>query len=323
MATTRVGLDNPVFSGRLRAAGYERRAVGRVRPRLVQDVHTVPVTAKAQTAASNSPASVVGYRGTRRTVTHPQSRTTRSKVLRRSTVHAPVYRRKPRVKLSSKAAFLALAVILFLFGVGLGIDGLRTNKQVVAQVQSIQQKSAVAEASDTDGGSEDPPEVVIPDEAKKPDLSTYRVASDLPRALYIPRIDVQARVLRLGVNKDGAIASPPNIFDVGWYKESAKPGQPGAMLVDGHVHGPLEKGVFVDLKKLKPGDQIKMESGDGKTFTYSVVKTQTYHKDDVDMGAALSSATPGKPGLNLMTCTGNYDKEGNYEERLVVFAVQD
>lgn len=95
------------------------------------------------------------------------------------------------------------------------------------------------------------------------------------------------------------------------------------MLIDGHVHGPIEPGVFADLKKLKPGDEVKIERGDGQIFTYQVVDSKTYPAESVDMGAALRSAQSGRPGLNLITCTGKLDRATNsYKERLVVFTVQ-
>ncbi len=163
----------------------------------------------------------------------------------------------------------------------------------------------------------------IPSE-DKPDVNAYRTAANLPRVISIPKLDVTARVLRLGVNSQGALAAPASIYDTGWYEASSKPGEPGAMLIDGHVHGPNKPGVFSELKNLKAGDEITVERGDGKVLSYKVVKTKTYPADSMDMmGAALTPVTPGKPGLNLITCTGEIDKSNNhYKDRLVVFAEQ-
>jgi LPXTG-site transpeptidase (sortase) family protein len=208
-----------------------------------------------------------------------------------------------------------MAVLLFVFGVGVGVLQLNTNQKAEAQVRTL---AAHAEANDgsLDGGA--------PSEAKpEGDIASYRVSPASPRVIAIPKIGVEARVLSLGVTSDNALKSPSNIHDAGWYNGSATPGELGAVLINGHVHGPTKPGVFYNLKKLEEGDKITVTRGDGKVFTYSVVKSQSYTKDNVDMGAAFNSATPGKPGLNLITCDGSYDGEGNYDKRLIVFAVQD
>ncbi|HEV2412927.1 MAG TPA: class F sortase, partial [Candidatus Saccharimonadales bacterium] len=68
---------------------------------------------------------------------------------------------------------------------------------------------------------------------------------------------------------------------------------------------------------------IKIQRGDGVTFSYEVVKVQAYSYQNVDMSALLSPIVPGKPGLNLITCTGDVIKSlDGYNQRLVVFAEQ-
>lgn len=317
MASNSIGSGAPMFgpwrTPRPVKVEDGNRAVGYDRSRLMQDVWPARTASKPQAAAGRAPVQ-------------PPPRTTRSKVLHRTIVKRPTYKRKRGLQLTAKTALFALATILFLFGVGVGIDGLRSNRQVIAQVQGLQQKAAATESDDSDAADDAPTDVAmdpVPDETNRPNVNGYRVAADLPRVLYIPGIGVEARVLHLGTTSDGAIATPASIFDTGWYRESAKPGQPGAMLIDGHVHGPIEPGVFADLKKLKPGDEVKIERGDGQIFTYQVVDSKTYPAESVDMGAALRSAQSGRPGLNLITCTGKLDRATNsYKERLVVFTVQ-
>jgi sortase (surface protein transpeptidase) len=130
-----------------------------------------------------------------------------------------------------------------------------------------------------------------------------------------------ARVLQVGITKDGALATPSNVFDSAWYKQSAKPGQPGATLIDGHVSSWTTNGVFYGIKKLVAGDTITIERGDGTKLDYSVVKTMTYQADAVDMASLIKPVTAGKSGLNLITCGGKYDtKSGEFTQRIAVFA---
>jgi LPXTG-site transpeptidase (sortase) family protein len=161
---------------------------------------------------------------------------------------------------------------------------------------------------------------------KKPSWSAfekYQVAADLPRYIFIPKIHVQAIVKQTGLTKDGAIGAPTNVFYTDWYTGSAKPGKKGAMLIDGHVSSWTTHGVFYNLKKLRPGNKIKIERGDGHLFTYKVVKTKKYPDNHVNMKKVLSPVNPPKPGLNLITCTGHV-KPGTseFDHRLVVFAEQ-
>jgi sortase (surface protein transpeptidase) len=151
-------------------------------------------------------------------------------------------------------------------------------------------------------------------------VASYQVAPELPKYLAIPAIGVtQTRIIGLGT-KGNQIANPDNLHDAGWYKASAKPGQAGAMFIFGHLSDWTAKGVFYDLKKLKPGDNITVERGDGKAYTYKVKKTQTYLKDAVDMQAVLAPIEPNVPGLNVMTCAGKVIAgTDDFNERLVVF----
>lgn len=153
------------------------------------------------------------------------------------------------------------------------------------------------------------------------EISSYTVAPDLARYIKIPKISVYARVTQVGLDSSGAIGTPSNTNDTSWYTGSAKPGRTGATLIDGHVLSMNYHGVFHDLKNLLPGDNIQIVRGDGTILNYSVVTIRYYSDTNVDMAAALSPITPGKSGLNLITCAGK-ENPGTitFNQRLVVFA---
>lgn len=169
--------------------------------------------------------------------------------------------------------------------------------------------------------SQDSNSAPVSDKPSANEIQSYVVAADLPRYIYIPAIHVdQTRIIHLGVGQDGQIASPSNIYDTGWYRDSVKPGKLGAMFIYGHISSWTANGIFHDLKNLKPGDQVIIERGDGKKFTYEVTRTKTYPADKVNMAEALAPDKPGTAGLNLMTCAGKVKKGTNdFTERLVVF----
>lgn len=163
--------------------------------------------------------------------------------------------------------------------------------------------------------------------SKKPSpsaINNYSVASDLPKYISIPAINVpKTRIIQLGLLKGNEIATPDNIYDTGWYNGSSKPGQNGAMFIYGHVSSWTADGVFYNLKKLQPGDKVYITRGDNKHFTYQVGSSKIYNYKHVDMKQALSPVDAGTPGLNLMTCTGKIIKgTSEFNERLVVFAKQ-
>lgn len=155
------------------------------------------------------------------------------------------------------------------------------------------------------------------------DLASYTVAPDMPRYLVIPKLGVKARVKQLGLASDGSVATPSNVFDTGWFKGSARPGTPGAALIDGHISSWTTHGVFYGLKDLKPGDEMQIVRGDGHLFTYQVVKTQTYTDTNTDMTAALTPVDSSASGLNLISCYGSVKPGTNeFNQRIVVFTKQ-
>ncbi|HSX41532.1 MAG TPA: class F sortase [Candidatus Saccharimonadales bacterium] len=157
----------------------------------------------------------------------------------------------------------------------------------------------------------------------KPSFDNYTVAPDLPRFIDIKKIGVKARVKRLGVDSKNQLQAPSNVYDTGWYDGSAKPGEPGAVVIDGHRQGSSVPGIFNGLTSLATGDTIQIERGDNKVFTYQVVSIKQYAYNNVDMAAALTPVKLGQKGLNLITCSGTFkSKIGQYDKRTVVFTVQ-
>ena len=116
-------------------------------------------------------------------------------------------------------------------------------------------------------------EELIEVEPTEEEVREYVVAADRPRYLSVEKLGVEkARILPVGINPDGELGTPNNIFDVGWYESSGKPGQGKTMLIDGHNGGPHMHGVFKELPSLVAGDRIVVERGDGMMFTYAVVE---------------------------------------------------
>lgn len=210
-----------------------------------------------------------------------------------------------------------LAVTLFMLGILVVVNALHTDHTVKAQIKKLSQPTG----SDT-GITEGTPSEADPPNANA--NNSYQVSADLPRILTIDKIDVKARIRSVGVGLNNILKAPANIFDVGWYDGSAKPGENGTIVLDGHVSGPTKHGVFYSIGTLKVGDKVTLERGDGKKFTYSVTGLELFDNDKVDMNKVVTTSVAGKPGLNFMTCAGRFNVRNNeFEQRIVVYTVQD
>lgn len=251
----------------------------------------------------SAPASTVREFGPASTPQSEQAATTKP---------ADQLRKKRSRYLAWRAMVLyVLAGVLFAAGGWVAWQGFRTNQQIEDQITQVN------EQAEDDGSN--PSTTPVSAAA----IDGYAVAPDMPRVLTIGKLGVKARVLPLGVTASNKLKAPSNIHDVGWYNASSKPGQPGAVLVDGHVSSWESAGVFKNLKQLTVGDEIAIERGDGQVIRYRVVRSQAYDEAETDMRAALQPVTAGKNGLNLITCYGRV-KPGTseFEQRLIVFAEQ-
>jgi sortase (surface protein transpeptidase) len=219
-------------------------------------------------------------------------------------------------QLTRQRVLTASAVLVLIVGGSISIAGFRSNALAKAQAAKAG-IAAVIPATTTGSGSSAPSTAPVAADT----LAAYQVSPDAARYIRIPKLGVWARVLQVGVTKDGALATPSNVFDAAWYKGSVKPGQPGATLIDGHVSSWTTNGVFYGIKNLVAGDQIEIEKGDGAKLEYTVVQTVAYPADAVDMKSLMKPVTTDKSGLNLITCGGKYDREaGEFTQRIAVYA---
>ena len=215
-----------------------------------------------------------------------------------------------------KWIFVAIAVILF------AIFLIR----VISFENYYYNEKEGSERAVTDSvGAIQPEEELIEEEPTEEEVHEYTVAADMPRYLSVGRLGVyNARILPMGVTSDNALDTPRNIFDVGWYKASGKPGQSGTAIIDGHNGGPHVHGVFKDLPKLSVGDIITIEMGDGLKFSYQVYDNKEILLSEADkyMSTAAKSPISGKESVTLITCSGEWSEQRKtYLSRQFVRAV--
>ncbi|MFC7220789.1 class F sortase [Streptomyces polyrhachis] len=144
--------------------------------------------------------------------------------------------------------------------------------------------------------------------------------SSRPVAIRIPAIEVAARLTPVSTDKEGWVEAPPperrNL--AGWLDTSPTPGEQGTSVIDGHVDNATGPAVFYSLGTLQPGQHIDIARKDGSTAVFTVYGIEAVRKDTFP--AARVYGEKGKPELRLITCGGDYTKEGGYEGNVVVFA---
>ena len=154
----------------------------------------------------------------------------------------------------------------------------------------------------------------------------HNVPSSYPRFLSIDDLGVtNSRVFAMGVADNGELDTPSNIFDTGWYQESALPGDgSGALLMDGHNGGPTQDGVFKQLPHLNEGSEIVIERGDGERFTYRTESVEIVPVEELNNGGMndlSQSIDQSTQGLNIISCTGNWvPAQQTYDQRVIVRA---
>ncbi|MBI4160789.1 MAG: class F sortase [Candidatus Yanofskybacteria bacterium] len=145
------------------------------------------------------------------------------------------------------------------------------------------------------------------------------VAEGYPIRLRIPTLEINAKVQKVGINTKGNMAAPSNFKDVGWYKYGALPGDMGSSVMAGHVDNGLAfAGVFKRLGELKKGDDVYVDTDDGKRIRFRVIGSQVY---DYDANVPEVFAERDGRYLKLITCTGTWIQSNRtHNKRLVVIA---
>lgn len=163
---------------------------------------------------------------------------------------------------------------------------------------------------------------VTPDAPSDQPPSLAAIDPQIPVSIQINSIDVDAPIIPVGQEPDGAMAAPSTATDIGWYEDSALVGTSSrSMLLSGH-YGLDAPEVLRRLNELQNGSKITVAGASGDTATYEVVETERQHRHDVDMNKAFYYRE-GEESLSIITCIGEYDHSiGTYNDRFIAYAVR-
>lgn len=146
------------------------------------------------------------------------------------------------------------------------------------------------------------------------------VSAGLPLRIRIPAIQVNAPVESMGLKKNGEMAVPAGPKEVSWYKLGPRPGQAGNAIISGH-YGWRDgiRAAFDNLRVLKRGEIVRVDTADGKTLEFKVRESRLYKY--TENPPEIYKAADSGAHLVLITCSGTWIKaKKTYANRLVVFA---
>ncbi len=142
-----------------------------------------------------------------------------------------------------------------------------------------------------------------------------------PVRLNIPAIGVSTRLVRLGLQGNGAVQVPGNPDVAGWFRLGPPPGGVGSSVILGHVDSTAGPAVFANLGHLRFGQRVRVLRTDGSTVIFRVVKVVAYPNARFP-AHKIYGRLHGRR-LNLVTCGGAYDNsKGGYQSNVVVYTRQ-
>ena len=143
-----------------------------------------------------------------------------------------------------------------------------------------------------------------------------------PTGVELPTLGVAAAVTPVATGPDRLLGVPPDVRTVGWWSGGAAPGATtGTVVLVGHVDSAAQgPGAFFQLRRLAPGDRIRLTGAGGRLATYTVVARQQYPKSELPAGLVFGQGNASR--LVLLTCGGSFDAATrHYSDNVVVFAV--
>lgn len=156
---------------------------------------------------------------------------------------------------------------------------------------------------------------MVPADSEDRAYTGNRPHPGIPVKLQIPSIDVDTEVTEGGIiiNSTGEPEWETVPFVALHYRETALVGGRGNAVIAGHVVTISWGNVFRDLYKLNFGDEVKVETDEGR-FTYIVEDLKLVKPDNVSVMGPSND-----PILTLITCGGEFDSRSrSFSDRLIV-----
>lgn len=162
----------------------------------------------------------------------------------------------------------------------------------------------------------------VPPVVAPPQAAALQMARSVPLSISLPSLGVTSDLMELGLAADGSLEVPPSAYPAGWYTGAPTPGELGPAILAGHVSYAKVQGVFYDLHRLVPGDEIWVLRADGDTAVFVVSSVGQYPKDVFPTETVYGNLD--HAGIRLITCGGEFDTTANsHRDNIVVYAQLD
>lgn len=140
-----------------------------------------------------------------------------------------------------------------------------------------------------------------------------------PVSIAINKIGVNATIETIEI-VDGVMQDPTGPWVVSWYKETARLGETGNIVMAGHLdYWDVGPAVFYNIAQLTKGDRIEITGEDGQTYVYEVDWVRNYDNANAPIQEIVGPTD--NESLTLITCGGPFDYvNGVYLQRTVVRA---
>ena len=138
-----------------------------------------------------------------------------------------------------------------------------------------------------------------------------------PIAIQIDKISLDAQVETIEI-VDGVMQDPTGPWVVSWYKETAKLGEIGNIVMAGHLdYWDVGAAVFYNITQLVKEDTVNITGEDGEVYSYTVDWIRNYDTANAPIQEIVGPTE--EENLTLITCGGPFNYEtGQYLQRTVV-----
>lgn len=142
-------------------------------------------------------------------------------------------------------------------------------------------------------------------------------AGALPLSIQIEKAQVDAQVETIEI-VNGVMQDPTGPWVVSWYKETARLGEIGNIVMAGHLdYWDVGAAVFYNITQLTKGDTVSVIGDDSETYTYEVDWIRNYDTANAPIQEIVGPTD--EENLTLITCGGPFDyASGVYLQRTVV-----
>jgi LPXTG-site transpeptidase (sortase) family protein len=140
-----------------------------------------------------------------------------------------------------------------------------------------------------------------------------------PMKLSMPSLGVEAPIVPVGQDPDGAMAAPTDPDTVAWYEYGPGMGVSGNVVLAGHINWAGRVRTFGNLHLLEPGDAILVIDEKNNGYQYVVESSHWVRAEGAPVEEIFSQTD--QPTLTLITCGGEYvSATHEYLDRLIVRA---